>query len=302
MWEACSTSLCVREGSSMSCPELVVREAYRWLRFSAEDLDVARRLLTDCPPVPRHVCWLAQQSAEKALKAALVLEEVEFPFSHDLDALRNLLPYGWRVHVDHPDLAELTEWAVETRYPGEWPETTEAEATRAESQARAVHDSVATEFRCRGIRTEASSLPKYEDRLDVTSNGDLAVVVAAHEKPFNHLFLGQGGEHCWHEIPIAPAKLAKIKYIAAYRIAPVSAVTHCAPVDRIEPYFGMSAWALIDGEGYRINGEKYKLVFSEPAREIGPIPKERRETKYPQGPRYTTMKKLKCAKTLADLW
>ena len=131
---------------------------------------------------------------------------------------------------------------------------------------------------------------------------DLAVVVPAHEKPFNYLFLGQGGEHCWHEIPIAPAKLAKIKYIAAYRIAPVSAVTHCAPVDRIEPFFGMSAWALIDGEGYRINGEKYKLVFSEPAREIGPIPKERGETKYPQGPRYTTMKKLKCAKTLADLW
>ncbi|MDR7489356.1 MAG: HEPN domain-containing protein [Armatimonadota bacterium] len=65
--------------------------------------------------VPRHVCWLAQQAAEKALKAALILEGVDFPFRHDLDALRNLLPEGWSVKDEHPDLTELTEWAVEAR-------------------------------------------------------------------------------------------------------------------------------------------------------------------------------------------
>lgn len=111
----------------MNYPELVVREAYRWLRFSAEDLNVAHRLLTGDPSVPRHVCWLAQQSAEKALKAALVLEGIEFPYSHDLDALRNLLPDGWSIREDLPDLAELTEWAVEARYPGDWPEATQEE-------------------------------------------------------------------------------------------------------------------------------------------------------------------------------
>ena len=145
---------CVREGSSMSYPDLVVSEACRWLRFSAEDLDVAHRLLTGCPSVPRHVCWLAQQSAEKALKLALVLEETDFPFAHDLDALRNLLPDGWAVRLDYPDLAELTEWAVEARYPGDWPEATEVEETRAESQARAIQNSVAAEFKRRGIRAE----------------------------------------------------------------------------------------------------------------------------------------------------
>ncbi len=138
----------------MSYPELVVNEACRWLRFSAEDLDVARRLLNGCPSVPRHVCWLSQQSAEKALKAALVLEGVEFPYSHDLDALRNLLPDGWAVRTEYPDLAELTEWAVEARYPGEWPEATEEEETRAEMQARAVHNSVAAEFERRSICAE----------------------------------------------------------------------------------------------------------------------------------------------------
>ena len=141
----------------MNRPDRVVREASRWLRFSAEDLDVARRLLIGRPPTARHVCWLAQQAAEKALKAALVLDEIDFPFSHDLDALRNVLPDSSPIRAAHPDLAELTEWAVETRYPGEWPEATEADATRAESQARAVHDSVVAEFRRRGISADEVS-------------------------------------------------------------------------------------------------------------------------------------------------
>ena len=43
--------------------------------------------------------------------------EIEFPFTHDLDRLRDLLPEGWRVKTEFPDLAELTIWAVEARYP-----------------------------------------------------------------------------------------------------------------------------------------------------------------------------------------
>ena len=138
----------------MNDPDPVVHEALRWLRFSEEDLDVALRLLSGSPSAPRHACWLSQQAAEKALKAALVLEEVEFPFTHDLDALRNLLPDGWSVRDTHADLAELTEWAVETRYPGDWPEPTDADAIGAESEARAVHNSVAAEFRRRGALAE----------------------------------------------------------------------------------------------------------------------------------------------------
>ena len=104
----------------MNAPDPVSQESLRWLRFSREDLDVASRLLSGDPPTPRHVCWLSQQAAEKALKAALALERAVFPLTHDLDALRNLLPAGWQLKVTHADLAELTECAVETRYPGNW--------------------------------------------------------------------------------------------------------------------------------------------------------------------------------------
>ena len=121
----------LREGVSfMSEPE-TVEEARRWLRFAREDLDVAQRLLATDETPSRHVCFLSQQAAEKALKAGLVLEEMDFPFRHDLDALRNLLPDTWPVRRTHTDLAQLTEWAVEARYPGNWQEARAADAERA---------------------------------------------------------------------------------------------------------------------------------------------------------------------------
>lgn len=135
----------------MNNPDPGSQEALRWLRFSQEDFDVASRLMAGTPTAPRHSCWLSQQAAEKALKAALVLEGIDFSFTHDLDALRNLLPEGWTVRTTHADLAELTEWAVETRYPGDWPEPTDDDANLALSQAGSVHDSVVTEFRRRGL-------------------------------------------------------------------------------------------------------------------------------------------------------
>ena len=78
----------------MSSPELL-DEISRWVRFAREDLEGAEALLADADFIPRHACWLAQQAAEKALKAALVSETVSFPFRHDLDALRNLTRRSW---------------------------------------------------------------------------------------------------------------------------------------------------------------------------------------------------------------
>lgn len=135
----------------MSDVDPAVHEALRWLQFSSEDLEVAQQLIMKAPPAPRHACWLSQQAAEKALKAALVSEGKGVPRTHDLDALRNKLPEGWAVRDTHDDLTELTEWAIDSRYPGDWPEPTYADAVRAESEARSVHDSVDAEFRRRGM-------------------------------------------------------------------------------------------------------------------------------------------------------
>ena len=75
--------------------------------------------------------------------------------------------------------------------------------------------------------------------------------------------------------------------MAAYQTKPVSAVTHYAPIAEIEPY----------GEG-----GKYQLIFSGPPIEVGPIPFGDAPAGLMQGPRYTTLGKLRTAKVLMDLF
>ena len=65
------------------------------------------------------VCFHAQQTAEKYLKARWVEADQDFPKIHDLDALLNLnlpLEPGWRGL--HEALQRLTDLAVEVRHPG----------------------------------------------------------------------------------------------------------------------------------------------------------------------------------------
>ena len=133
----------------MNRPELQA-EVERWLRYAKEDLHAAEAGLAES--IPRHTCWLSQQAAEKSLKAALVLAGVDFPFRHDLDSLRNLLPDGWSVKELLPDLAELTEWAVEARYPGDWPEATREDAVKAVAQAHTAYNQVIEDLGHHGLQ------------------------------------------------------------------------------------------------------------------------------------------------------
>lgn len=110
------------------------------------------------------------------------------------------------------------------------------------------------------------------------------VVVPAHKDGFEHTFLG---ESCWYAIRIAGGMLEKIQFAAAYQTAPVSAITHYAEVERIEPYG---------------DGGKYRLVFRGRARKIGPIPFGDAPRGSMQGTRYTTLERLKTATTLSQLF
>lgn len=111
------------------------------------------------------------------------------------------------------------------------------------------------------------------------------VVVPALEDGFRRVFLG---ENCWHSIRIGGGMLQRIKYIAAYQSAPVSAVTHYARVERIEPY---------GDEG------KYRLLFADSAKPLpSPIPFADAPIGSMQGPRYTSLTKLQSAKRVLDLF
>lgn len=108
------------------------------------------------------------------------------------------------------------------------------------------------------------------------------VVVPAHPQGVQETFLG---ESCWYAIRISGGMMDHIKYVAGYQTQPVSAITHYAPVDRIEPW----------GEG-----SKYKLVFSDSPREIGPIKRGDAPRGVMQGPRYVYLDDLLKAGQLSD--
>ena len=126
-------------------------EVRRWLRYAREDLAAAEEMVEKSFGVPRQACWLAQQAAEKALKCVLIFQNIEFPKSHDLDLLRRFIPEDWRLKSDPADFAERSEWSVEARYPGDWPEATAVDAQQAVAQAREVLRIVANDLSDRGL-------------------------------------------------------------------------------------------------------------------------------------------------------
>ena len=105
-------------------------DAQVWLQYAEEDLTAAAALLAVPAVVPRHPAWLAQQAAEKAIKAALVADGRPFPKTHDLERLEGLLPDPSPLAACGADLPSLTEYAVGSRYPGDLPDDVSADDAR----------------------------------------------------------------------------------------------------------------------------------------------------------------------------
>ena len=121
---------------------------------------------------------------------------------------------------------------------------------------------------------------------EITDIGALdTIVVPAREDGFQETFIG---ENRWYAIRIHSSMIPQIKHIAVYRVAPVSAVTHVAPVNKIV------SWK---------DTGKYCLEFAEPAHEIAPIKLDQSGKGIaPQAPRYTTLEKLTKAKVLSEVF
>ena len=129
------------------------------------------------------------------------------------------------------------------------------------------------------LETEPDA-PKPVDPAEIDT-----LVVPARLDGFKETFLG---ENRWYEIRVGAPFRLQIKHIAAYQVAPISAITHVAPVSTIEP------WK---------DSGKFVVNFSSSAEEINPIRLVKGgRVSAPQSLRYTSMKRLLAAKTLDDLW
>ena len=129
----------------MKQPEPEVRAlASGWLGKARVDLLVCDSLLAQGADLLEAVAFHCQQAAEKALKALLVWHQVEFPKTHDIQRLLDLL-----ADVDSgvvglvADAAGLTPFGVDYRYPGEYPPVRRETASMAVTVARRVYEAVA---------------------------------------------------------------------------------------------------------------------------------------------------------------
>ena len=94
-------------------------DAAEWLLHAESDLRYAT-LGRGAPGILQgQVAFHAQQAAEKALKAVLVHASVDFPRTHDLQALLVLIgDAGIAVPPELEGVSALTQFAAATRYPG----------------------------------------------------------------------------------------------------------------------------------------------------------------------------------------
>lgn len=100
------------------------------------------------------------------------------------------------------------------------------------------------------------------------------IVIPAREDGFKDVFIN---ENCWYAIRLNSSMIPKIKYIAAYQVAPISAITHLAKIKSIEQWKDTN---------------KYILHFSEPAEKIKKVPLGKSKGKAPQSPRYSSKERI----------
>ena len=110
-----------------------------WLERAHSDLALAYAALRLPDVLLEDACFHAQQCAEKALKAFLLQRGAPFPRTHVVETLLDLLNASGIIVPDDVDEAlVLTQYAVQTRYPGIWEPVTSEEAQFALKVANGV--------------------------------------------------------------------------------------------------------------------------------------------------------------------
>jgi HEPN domain-containing protein len=93
------------------------KQAVALYRRALEDLILLRKVLDDREVSDNIWGFHAQQAVEKCLKALLATQDVDFPFSHRLYELADLLAERRRpLPAEFAILLDLTPFAVEMRY------------------------------------------------------------------------------------------------------------------------------------------------------------------------------------------
>lgn len=115
----------------------------QWLAKAEEDLGAAEILISHQTSYLSAVGFHCQQAAEKFLKALLTFNQIEFPKTHDLGALLDLVAL-----IDAPladslsEISQLNPYGLEVRYPSDLPDIELGDAQKALELAKKVREAV----------------------------------------------------------------------------------------------------------------------------------------------------------------
>lgn len=128
----------------------IIEKVHQWISYAEEDLKLAQHGLTMSSSCPyRLIAYHAQQCAEKYLKAYLVYNEIDFPYTHDIRKLLKLCAKEWTEGLSEAE--RLTAFSITTRYPGLDKQVTKAEAVRAINIASHVREVVGNALKQEGF-------------------------------------------------------------------------------------------------------------------------------------------------------
>lgn len=94
-------------------------KADEWIVFAESDWAIAKQGKASKKILYETLCFHCQQATEKSIKGVCLFNKINFPKTHDIDFLLELLKHK---NIEIPKLVQdsrfLTEYAVISRYPG----------------------------------------------------------------------------------------------------------------------------------------------------------------------------------------
>ena len=127
----------------MSPDEACKKLVGQWLNKADEDYIVLERLFKDEEPILIPIAFHAQQAVEKYLKAYLTSKHIDFPKTHDIQEIRNLIAsVNPGISEELKDCDLLTPYGVEIRYPSDFPDVTFEEAKQAVELVRRTRQAI----------------------------------------------------------------------------------------------------------------------------------------------------------------
>jgi len=112
--------------------DLIIGLVKEWLAKADEDYNLIKHLMSENAPYLSAITFHAQQAVEKYLKAYLVYHQQEFPKTHDIYRILDIVDSvdkSLSVYLQPTGILSL--YSVDVRYPGDYPDVYVEDARRA---------------------------------------------------------------------------------------------------------------------------------------------------------------------------